>query len=100
GAARRQTPARPRQRREGASPAATRCRSGAHPCLPGALGTSPGQPQGPAFPALRGLTERGGITASGIYRLVDAYAKRAGIEVAGLGVHGLRAIAATMPWSM
>lgn len=52
-------------------------------------------PKGPLFLPLRGLTERGGITSSGIYRLVEAYAKQAGIEVAGLGVHGLRATAAT-----
>ncbi len=36
-----------------------------------------------------------GITANGIYTVVTAYAKEAGIEVAGLGVHGLRAKAAT-----
>ena len=36
-----------------------------------------------------------GSTAEGIYSLVGAYAKSAGIEVAGLGVHGLRATAAT-----
>ncbi|KPY72688.1 hypothetical protein ALO45_200252 [Pseudomonas syringae pv. syringae] len=35
-----------------------------------------------------------GITANGIYTVVTAYAKEAGIEVAGLGVHGLRATAA------
>ncbi|RMV89203.1 hypothetical protein ALP02_200097 [Pseudomonas coronafaciens pv. garcae] len=36
-----------------------------------------------------------GITANGIYTVVTAYAKKAEIEVDGLGVHGLRATAAT-----
>lgn len=52
-------------------------------------------PKGPLFLPLRGLTDRGGITADGVYRMVTAYAKKARIEVAGLGVHGLRATAAT-----
>jgi site-specific recombinase XerD len=52
-------------------------------------------PKGPLFLPLRGPTDRGGITADGIYKMVEAYAKKAGIEVAGLGVHGLRATAAT-----
>jgi site-specific recombinase XerD len=36
-----------------------------------------------------------GMSANGIYAMVGSYAKSAGIEVAGLGVHGLRATAAT-----
>ncbi|MNP48998.1 Tyrosine recombinase XerD [compost metagenome] len=44
---------------------------------------------------MRGRLTGFGITANGIYALVGVYAKRAGIEVAGLGVHGLRATAAT-----
>jgi site-specific recombinase XerD len=52
-------------------------------------------PKGPLFLPLRGPTGRGGITADGIYRMVAAYAKKAGIQVDGLGVHGLRATAAT-----
>jgi len=49
----------------------------------------------PLFRPLRGPKTGGGISAEGIYALVGAYAKAAGIEVAGLGVHGLRATAAT-----
>ncbi|UMZ12928.1 tyrosine-type recombinase/integrase [Pseudomonas sp. MPFS] len=52
-------------------------------------------PQGALFVPLRGRLTGLGITANGIYALVGVYAKRAGIEVAGLGVHGLRATAAT-----
>lgn len=52
-------------------------------------------PKGPLFLPLRGPVDRGGITADGIYKLVEAYAKKAGIKVDGLGVHGLRATAAT-----
>ena len=37
----------------------------------------------------------GGLPGTGIYTLIGGYAKTAGIEVAGLGVHGLRATAAT-----
>ncbi|KPC48554.1 Site-specific tyrosine integrase/recombinase [Pseudomonas amygdali pv. morsprunorum] len=44
---------------------------------------------------LRGIQTGTGMTASGIYAMVGHYAKVAGIEVAGLGVHGLRATAAT-----
>ena len=51
--------------------------------------------QVPLFVPLRGRSTGAGITANGIYTLVGFYAKRAGIEVAGLGVHGLRATAAT-----
>ncbi|OCR25247.1 integrase [Pseudomonas syringae] len=49
----------------------------------------------PLFMPLRGLQTGAGITANGIYAMVGSYAKAAGIEVAGLGVHGLRATAAT-----
>ena len=52
-------------------------------------------PKGPLFLPLRGPVDRGGLTADGIYKLVEAYAKKAGIKVDGLGVHGLRATAAT-----
>lgn len=49
----------------------------------------------PLFLPLRGQSTGAGISANGIYTLVGHYAKIAGIEVAGLGVHGLRATAAT-----
>jgi site-specific recombinase XerD len=49
----------------------------------------------PLFIPLRGELTGAGITANSIYTVVTAYAKKAGIEVAGLGVHGLRATAAT-----
>jgi len=51
--------------------------------------------QAPLFLPLRGRSTGAGITANGIYALVGTYAKRAGIKVVGLGVHGLRATAAT-----
>lgn len=51
--------------------------------------------QGPLFPALRGPKSDSGISADGIYRLVGQYALQVGIEINGLGVHGLRATAAT-----
>jgi hypothetical protein len=47
----------------------------------------------PLFIPLRGKLTGAGI-AYGIYALVTAYAKKAGIEVDGLGVYGLRATAA------
>lgn len=50
---------------------------------------------GPLFRSLRGTTTGAGITANGIYTVVEAYAKKAGIVVEHLGVHGLRATAAT-----
>jgi site-specific recombinase XerD len=53
------------------------------------------QPRAPLFKPLRGQQTGAGITANGIYTLVGQYAKVAGIEVIGLGVHGLRATAAT-----
>lgn len=49
----------------------------------------------PLFIPLRGKLTGAGITANGIYAVVTAWAKKAGIEVDGLGVHGLRATAAT-----
>ena len=51
--------------------------------------------QEPLFVPLRGRSTGTGITANGIYAMVGSYAKAAGINVAGLGVHGLRATAAT-----
>ncbi|WP_117140668.1 tyrosine-type recombinase/integrase [Pseudomonas amygdali] len=50
---------------------------------------------GPLFRSMRGTTTGAGITTNGIYTVVTAWAKKAGIEVDGLGVHGLRATAAT-----
>ncbi|EFW77351.1 hypothetical protein ALQ03_200019 [Pseudomonas savastanoi pv. glycinea] len=49
----------------------------------------------PLFISLRGKSTGAGVSANGIYTVVEAYAKKAGIEVDGLGVHGLRATAAT-----
>ncbi|MDF5775241.1 tyrosine-type recombinase/integrase [Pseudomonas syringae] len=49
----------------------------------------------PLFISLRGKSTGAAVSANGIYTVVEAYAKKAGIEVAGLGVHGLRATAAT-----
>ncbi|EMT0168066.1 TPA: tyrosine-type recombinase/integrase [Pseudomonas aeruginosa] len=49
----------------------------------------------PLFVPLRGRKTGAGVSAEGIYSLVGGYARAAGIEVAGLGVHGLRATAAT-----
>ncbi|MBJ2221685.1 MULTISPECIES: tyrosine-type recombinase/integrase [unclassified Pseudomonas] len=53
------------------------------------------KPNAPLFVPLRGRQTGAGITANGIYAMVGSYAKAAGINVAGLGVHGLRATAAT-----
>ena len=53
------------------------------------------QEKAPLFRPLRGPKTGEGISAEGIYALVGQYAKAAGIAVAGLGVHGLRATAAT-----
>ena len=53
------------------------------------------QENAPLFRPLRGPKTGSGISAEGIYALVGQYAKAAGIAVAGLGVHGLRATAAT-----
>ncbi|MCF5245531.1 tyrosine-type recombinase/integrase [Pseudomonas syringae] len=49
----------------------------------------------PMFKPLRGRSTGAGVSANGIYTVVEAYARKAGIQVAGLGVHGLRATAAT-----
>lgn len=49
----------------------------------------------PLFVPLRGRQTSAGITVNRIYAIVGAYAKAAGIEVAGPGVHGLRATSAT-----
>lgn len=51
--------------------------------------------EAPLFVPLRGRATGAGISANGIYMMVGSYAKTVGIEVAGLGVHGLRATAAT-----
>ncbi|WP_137808435.1 tyrosine-type recombinase/integrase [Pseudomonas sp. G(2018)] len=47
------------------------------------------------FRSIRGRTTGSGISANGIYTVVAQWAKAAGIKVEGLGVHGLRATAAT-----
>ncbi|MFH7346994.1 tyrosine-type recombinase/integrase, partial [Pseudomonas syringae group genomosp. 7] len=49
----------------------------------------------PLFISLLGKSTGACVSANGIYTFVEAYAKKAGIEVDGLGVHGLRATAAT-----
>lgn len=49
----------------------------------------------PLFAPLRDRSTGNGISANGIYTVVGHYAKVAGIKIAGLGVHGLRATAAT-----
>lgn len=51
--------------------------------------------EAPLFVPLRGRSTGVGISANGIYAMVGSYLKAVGIEVAGLGVHGLRATAAT-----
>lgn len=50
---------------------------------------------GPLFRSIRGSSTGAGISANGIYTMVAQWAKAAGIQVDGLGVHGLRATAAT-----
>jgi site-specific recombinase XerD len=50
---------------------------------------------GPLFRSVRGKTTGAGVTANGLYTVVAHWANVAGIEVDGLGVHGLRATAAT-----
>lgn len=50
---------------------------------------------GPLFRSIRGRTTGAGVSANGIYKVVAQWAQAAGIEVDGLGVHGLRATAAT-----
>ena len=49
----------------------------------------------PLFLPLRGRVTGTGLSADGIYALVGRYARTTGLEVDGLGVHGLRATAAT-----
>ena len=49
----------------------------------------------PLFLPLRGRLTGAGLSADGIYLIVGGYAKAAGIHIEGLGVHGLRATAAT-----
>ena len=58
-------------------------------------GRARGVTSGPLFRSLRGRTCGAGLGAQGIYRVVERWAKAAGIAVEGLGVHGLRATAAT-----
>lgn len=50
---------------------------------------------GPLFRSMRGRTTGGAVTGNGIYTVVAQWAQAAGIKVEGLGVHGLRATAAT-----
>lgn len=50
---------------------------------------------GPLFRSLKGKTIGQRLSANGIYLVVMSWALRAGINVPGLGVHGLRATAAT-----
>ncbi|WP_164570687.1 tyrosine-type recombinase/integrase, partial [Pseudomonas viridiflava] len=50
---------------------------------------------GPLFRSVRGKTTGAGVTANELYTVVAYWARVAGIEVDGLGVHGLRATAAT-----
>ncbi|MBJ2292926.1 tyrosine-type recombinase/integrase [Pseudomonas sp. MF5691] len=50
---------------------------------------------GPLFRSIRGRTAGGAVTGNGIYKVVAQWAHTAGIQVEGLGVHGLRATAAT-----
>ena len=50
---------------------------------------------GPLFRSIRGRTAGGAVTGNGIYKVVAQWAQTAGIQVDGLGVHGLRATAAT-----
>lgn len=52
-------------------------------------------PRAALFLPLRGRRTGRGLTADGIYAVVSYYARLAGIHVQGLGVHGLRATAAT-----
>lgn len=49
----------------------------------------------PLFRSIRGRTTGAAVSANGIYTIVAQWAKTAGIHVDGLGVHGLRATAAT-----
>ncbi|WP_242201820.1 MULTISPECIES: tyrosine-type recombinase/integrase [unclassified Pseudomonas] len=49
----------------------------------------------PLFRSIRGRTAGEAVTGNGIYKVVAQWAHAAGIQVDGLGVHGLRATAAT-----
>lgn len=49
----------------------------------------------PLFRSIRGRTTGGAVTGNGIYKVVAQWARAAGINIEGLGVHGLRATAAT-----
>lgn len=53
------------------------------------------QPSAPLFQELRDRRSGQALGAGGIYALVGQYAQQTGIAVDGLGVHGLRATAAT-----
>ncbi|RMO22768.1 Tyrosine recombinase XerC, partial [Pseudomonas syringae pv. pisi] len=53
------------------------------------------QTPGALFRSLRGKTSGTGITGKGVYGVVSKWASAAQIHVDGLGVHGLRATAAT-----
>lgn len=53
------------------------------------------QENSPLFLPLRGRRTGAGLSANGIYALVGKHAQAAEIDVIGLGVHGLRATAAT-----
>lgn len=57
------------------------------------------QTRAPLFKPLRGQQTGAGITANGTHALVGQYAKVAGIEVIGLGVHGFMLMQRLMPWS-
>ncbi|QLG96780.1 tyrosine-type recombinase/integrase (plasmid) [Pseudomonas yamanorum] len=50
---------------------------------------------GRLFRSIRGKTSGTGISANGIYTVVAQWARAEGIKIKGLGVHGLRATAAT-----
>jgi integrase len=50
---------------------------------------------GPLFRSIRGRTTGAAVSSNGIYTVVAHWARAAGIQVEGLGVHGLRATAAT-----
>jgi site-specific recombinase XerD len=49
----------------------------------------------PLFKSLRGRSAGQGMAVEGIYKMVVGYATQVGINIEGLGVHGLRATAAT-----
>ncbi|HBO6052692.1 tyrosine-type recombinase/integrase [Pseudomonas aeruginosa] len=51
--------------------------------------------QSALFASFRGRQAGDGLSADGVYKVVCSYARAAHIDVAGLGVHGLRVTAAT-----